>query len=778
MANPQIEVEIGAKIKSLFDSLNDAEGALQKFAGKAQKIGTALSLAITTPLTAFSAVTLRTFASFEASLNKASAITGATGNELEKLSNKARELGSTTQFSASQAADAITFLGQAGFSTTKIVESLDDTLKLAAASGLDLGRSADIVSNVLSGFQLETSELSKTVDLLSKAFTTSNQDLNQLAEAIKFAGPTATSLGVSISETVAAIGALSDSGIQASSAGTGLRRVLATLAKDAKKLGIETFDASGKLKPLADIIGLIEERGLSGTEALEIFGLQGGPIIETLLARGSSALRQYSEALEDAGGTADRLAKAQTAGLSGALKTLNSAFEELQLRIAESGLAGAFEKLINKLTSVIIAFSKLDDTTLNIIVGISAVAAAIGPLLLGIGTAIKVLPILTTGFVALKAAVIAATGPFGLIALAIAAAVPLLINLNNELNRTSKISGEVKASLLAQKIDETNKFLDDQVVKYRQLLPQLTEEERINKILVFELAQIRKQRGKSTEAIKAEEDALIKWGLSALQSAKAVTVLGSSTKQTLEEFSKLQDIANEKIFRQFAEEANAFNKELDETIRLAKALESIDLSKDLAARTPRGIVDNNIVLDGPPVIEIPDIDESSRSRFIASLRAFNDEASAIILNGIQMTIGDFAFSIGEALGNGANVLKAAGGALLQGIAQIANQLGQAAIAIGVGMIAIQQAFSNPFTAIAAGVALIALAGFISSKVPKITSGGAGVGVGTSGVGAGSSFTGTGGTGFSAERNINLVGSFRIAGSDLLYVIDQSNQARI
>jgi hypothetical protein len=117
---------------------------------------------------------------------------------------------------------------------------------------------------------------------------------------------------------------------------------------------------------------------------------------------------------------------------------------------------------------------------------------------------------------------------------------------------------------------------------------------------------------------------------------------------------------------------------------------------------------------------------------------------------------------------------------LQSLAGILNQLGQYAIGTGVTIKAIKVALKslNPGIAIAAGVALIGLAGFISSKVSGLGGGGGGAGVGTSGVGAGSSFTGTGGTGFSAERNINLVGSFRIAGSDLLYVIDQSNQARI
>jgi hypothetical protein len=438
----------------------------------------------------------------------------------------------------------------------------------------------------------------------------------------------------------------------------------------------------------------------------------------------------------------------------GPLRQLQNQFGDLLEDIGKILIEG-FLPLVNFGKKVITFFQGLSDETKKATIIFLGIAASIGPVLFGIGTLIKILPLLGAAFTAL-------TGPIGIVVTAVAIGTAAII-LNWE-----EVQRKVKIATLG--VIDTFISLLNAINVVASAIPGFSAVT-TGAILALEVAGRNLAKSIVDDLGKKAVDAVDEFG-------NAIDNIPPKVKQTFEEFSKLQDIANEKIFRQFAEEANAFNKELDETIRLAKALESIDLSKDLAARTPRGIVDNNIVLDGPPVIEIPDIDESSRSRFISSLKAFNDEASAIISNGIQMTIGDFAFSIGEALGNGANVLKAAGGALLNGIAQIANQLGQAAIAIGVGMIAIQQAFSNPFTAIAAGVALIALAGFISSKVPKITSGGAGGGVGTSGVGAGSSFTGTGGAGFSAERNINLVGSFRIAGNDLLYVIDQSNQARI
>ena len=184
--------------------------------------------------------------------------------------------------------------------------------------------------------------------------------------------------------------------------------------------------------------------------------------------------------------------------------------------------------------------------------------------------------------------------------------------------------------------------------------------------------------------------------------------------------------------------------------------------------------------------EIADIDDSKKSAFITSLKEFNDEASRIITSGAVQGLGDIGYAIGEALANGGNVVKAAGKALLGGIATIAENLGQAAIKIGVTMIGIKLAFKNPATAIAAGVALIALAGFIRAKVGGggggggITSGigggggGGGSSVGGSGVGGGSSFTGGGSQGGLFEQNRDVSGEFVVKGQDLVYVLGQAN----
>jgi hypothetical protein len=179
-----------------------------------------------------------------------------------------------------------------------------------------------------------------------------------------------------------------------------------------------------------------------------------------------------------------------------------------------------------------------------------------------------------------------------------------------------------------------------------------------------------------------------------------------------------------------------------------------------------------------PDIKAPEFDQASSNSFFDRVENFKVQASQILETGLEQSIGNFAFALGEALANGGDVFKALGGAILGGIAMVLDQLGQAAIAAGVGMIAIKEAFKNPGTAIAAGIGLIALAGFIKTKVGKATGsigggGGGGSFSGASGVSQGTAFTG-GGTALQFDRSLNLVGEFRVKGQDLVYVFNQAN----
>ena len=257
--------------------------------------------------------------------------------------------------------------------------------------------------------------------------------------------------------------------------------------------------------------------------------------------------------------------------------------------------------------------------------------------------------------------------------------------------------------------------------------------------------------------------------------------------KAFEEYSKSWDKFN-KIVLAGNPEVNTSNFLLERQAKLVKEVDSnfMALAESIAKPIDPGLDLDNLLAGITIEPEIAEIDTSKKSAFITSLKDFNAEASAIITSGAVNGLGDIGFAIGEALATGGDVVKAAGNALLSGVATIAEGLGQAAIKVGVGMIAIKLAFKNPATAIAAGVALIALAGYIRAKVGGgggggITSGigggggGGGSSVGTSGVGGGGggSFAGGGASGL-FQQNRDVSGEFVVRGADLVYVLGQAN----
>ncbi|MEE3155588.1 MAG: phage tail tape measure protein, partial [Pseudomonadota bacterium] len=345
---------------------------------------------------AFGIAAVRVAGDFEQSMNRVAAVSGATGNELEQLSNIAKEMGRTTQFTASDAADALGFLAMAGFDAKESMEALPGTLQLAASAQMDLAESADIVSNVLSGYGMEVSDLARVNDVLVKAFTASNTNLQQLGEAMTYAGPVAAAAGVQFEEATAALGLMGNAGIQASMAGTSLRGAISRILAPTKKvsgimaeLGLKFTDAQGKLVPLVDIITQLGPHADDAGLFMELFGQRAGPAMAALVSQGAGALTDLTTDLQNAGGTAKRIADVQMEGLNGAMKRLQSAFEGLQIAIAESGLLDIVGNLVTRLSDLIQRMSEVSPTALRVGTAIAAIAAAAGPVLLVMGTLIS-----------------------------------------------------------------------------------------------------------------------------------------------------------------------------------------------------------------------------------------------------------------------------------------------------------------------------------------------------------------------------------------------------
>ena len=281
-------------------------------------------------------------ANFGSSMSQVAAITQASGHELSSLRDVAKELGSTTEFSASQAAGGLRFLGMAGFSATESISAIPAVLDLATASGMGLASAADTTSNIMSAFSIAASNSGAVADVLAAASSRANTDVTQLGSAMAYAGPVASALELSLGDTAAAVGVLSDAGIQGSAAGTGLRRVLSVLANTTpaatsalRQMGITLDQVNPATNDLTDIIDLLAEKGLTAAQAMEIFGDRGGPAVLALVSQ-NARLRELSSELGSVTGEATRMADTMRDNLSGDLKGAMSAAEGLILALGVS----------------------------------------------------------------------------------------------------------------------------------------------------------------------------------------------------------------------------------------------------------------------------------------------------------------------------------------------------------------------------------------------------------------------------------------------------------
>lgn len=380
MAANNVNIKLGADVKDFTSKMKIASRQFKKTAAKLKRTGKTLTRSLTAPIAALGTGAVMAAANFQKSMNKVRAITGATGKDFKKLDTQAKQLGKNTQFSASQAADAMSFLGMAGFKTEEIMSAMPATLDLAAAGSMDLAQAADIASNVISGFGAEAKDLGKFSDVMAKAMTSSNTSLEQLGGAMKMVAPVSKGFGISMEETTAAIGKLSDAGIQGESAGTGLRGILATLSEKAGQLGMNVFDAAGNMLPLNEILTEIEGKGHSTAKIMEVFGKKAGPSMLALLNVGGEGLKNFTTDLENSGGTAKRIADTQMEGLAGSLTRLKSATEGLAISFGEI-MIPVIEKLVSFIQNLVTKWTNLDEGTKIAITAALGLAAAIGPLI-------------------------------------------------------------------------------------------------------------------------------------------------------------------------------------------------------------------------------------------------------------------------------------------------------------------------------------------------------------------------------------------------------------
>ena len=404
MSKKNVNVKLGADIKDFTSKMKLAANTFKQTGAKLKNIGKSLSTNLTAPLLAIGTGAVMAAANFEKSMNKVRAVTKGTAADFKAMDSQAKELGRTTQFSASQAADAMSFLGMAGLDAKEVMAAMPATLNLAAAGNLELATAADIASNVMSGFGAEAKDLGQFVDVLAAGFTNSNTDLNQLGEAMANAAPVASGFGVSIEETTAAIGLLSNAGIQGGAAGTSLKNILVKLDEQSQSLGLSIYDAAGNMIPLSDQLAQLESKGLTTSEIMGNFGKIAGPGLLALMKEGSSGLSDLTDTLEDSGGTAKKVADEQLKGFTGAMTKLKSATNNLGIEFGKV-LLPALQKMIKFINNLISKWTKLDEDMKIVIVTIGIIGAAIGPVIYSIGLFTGAIGLVTGGITTLISAI-------------------------------------------------------------------------------------------------------------------------------------------------------------------------------------------------------------------------------------------------------------------------------------------------------------------------------------------------------------------------------------
>ncbi|CZV47440.1 phage tail tape measure protein [Enterobacter cloacae] len=338
--------------------------------------------------------------------------------DFSALRDQAKKLGAETQFTTTDAASGQAFLAMAGFTPQAIQAALPGVLNMALAGGMDLGESADISSNILSQFRLDPKEMDRVSDVLTGAFTRTNTDLQNIGEAMKYAGTGLSNLGVSVEQTTAMIGVMANVGLRGSIAGTGLQATFSRLAaptgraKDAlKELGVQVADATGKMRPaevvLTDLYKKISKYG--DTDKLSFFkdiaGEEASKSFQALvMSAGSGELQKLLGELKNAKGEAQKAAKIMADNLDGDLKNLDSAWEGFRIQINDlvnnqlRGLTQGLSDVVGNMTQWAKENPKLAQSLLVVGGSVLSLTAAIGGTSLAIGLLMGPLAKLQLGF--------------------------------------------------------------------------------------------------------------------------------------------------------------------------------------------------------------------------------------------------------------------------------------------------------------------------------------------------------------------------------------------
>lgn len=400
-----------------FDTAIDDKGiqeGMQNIGNVAQKGMKAAAAAIggaVAALTAMGTASVKVGASFEAGMSKVQAISGASGEDLQALTEKAKEMGASTKFSATESANAFEYMAMAGWKTEDMLSGIEGIMNLAAASGEELATTSDIVTDALTAFGLSASDSGHFADILAQASSNANTNVGLMGETFKYVAPLAGALGYSAEDTATAIGLMANAGIKGSQAGTALRSIMTRLVKPTKEsstamkdLGLSVTDSSGKMKPLNEIVkdmrskfaGLTEAE--KGTYAAMLGGQEAMSGLLAIVNAADSDFGKLEEAIYSCNGAAAQMADTMNDNLQGSVTILQSGLEGLGISVYEI-FEGTMKDGVSAATKAVDNLQRsITDGELGI--SLNRLAEAVGELAgEAINAAEKALPKLIDGFV-------------------------------------------------------------------------------------------------------------------------------------------------------------------------------------------------------------------------------------------------------------------------------------------------------------------------------------------------------------------------------------------
>ncbi len=364
-------------------------------------VGAALTAGVTAPVVALGASVVKTQMTFEHSMSKVKALSGATGSDLKLLEDTAKQMGASTIYSASEAADALGYMALAGWDAQESAAGLPGVLNLAAASGMDLAQASDLVTDYLTAFGLEADQAGRMADVLSYAQANSNTTTEMLGEAFKNCAVNAHNAGMSLEETTAILSKFADAGLKGSEGGTALNAIIRDMTQKMKngaiQIGntkVQVQDANGNFRKMTDIIRDVDKatEGMGDAQKtaalMTTFTADSIKGMGILCNTGAKDIDDFTKELEKSNGTAKTMADMMNSDLTGALKQLSSAWEAVQLDIGNT--TGPLSLIVGMLTKLLQAFLKLPGPIKQVIVSLALLLAAVGPILLIIGKGIQV----------------------------------------------------------------------------------------------------------------------------------------------------------------------------------------------------------------------------------------------------------------------------------------------------------------------------------------------------------------------------------------------------